>query len=76
MPRPGGERAGGDGGVSPGRPRMPVVVAALVVVLGLIVIARTISLGVGGGLGLLLGGLMVLGGGLRLYMVRASWRRG
>lgn len=55
---------------------MPVVVAALVVALGAVVIVRTISLGVGGGLGLLLGGLMVLGGGLRLYMARAMWRRG
>lgn len=56
--------------------RVPVVVAALVVALGAVVIVRTISLGVGGGLGLLLGGLMVLGGGLRLYMARAMWRRG
>jgi hypothetical protein len=32
------------------------------------------QLGVGGGLGLLIGGLMILGGALRLYMV-GPWRR-
>jgi hypothetical protein len=32
------------------------------------VIARTIEAGVGGGLGLLLGGLLVLAGVLRLYL--------
>ena len=31
-------------------------------------IARTVAAGVGGGLGLLLGGLLVLGGVLRLYL--------
>ncbi len=52
----------------------PMILAALVVVLGLIVVARTIALGVGGGLGLLIGGLMVLGGGLRIYLGVATWR--
>ena len=45
-----------------------VVLAGLLVVLGLAVVVRTIALGVGGGLGLLIGGLMIVGGGLRLYM--------
>ena len=44
------------------------------VLLGLAVIVRTISLGVGGGLGLLIGALLVIGGGLRLYLLR-PWRR-
>lgn len=54
---------------------VPVVLACAVVILGLAVIGRTISLGVGGGLGLLIGGLLVIGGGLRLYLLR-PWRRG
>jgi hypothetical protein len=37
--------------------------------MGAAIIVRTISLGVGGGLGLLIGGLLVLGGALRLYLV-------
>jgi hypothetical protein len=41
--------------------------------IGVASIVRTISLGVGGGLGLLIGGLLVLGGALRLYMV-STWR--
>lgn len=52
----------------------PAVFALIVLALGIGVVARTIALGVGGGLGLLIGGLMILGGGLRLYMVTA-WRR-
>jgi hypothetical protein len=56
------------------RGSVAAVLAALVIALGLAVIARTIALGVGGGLGLLIGGLLVLGGGLRLYMLR-PWRR-
>jgi len=52
----------------------PAVFALIVLALGVGVVARTIALGVGGGLGLLIGGLMILGGGLRLYMVTA-WRR-
>jgi hypothetical protein len=53
---------------------VPVALAGLVVLLGLAVIVRTISLGVGGGLGLLIGALLVIGGGLRLYLLR-PWRR-
>ena len=45
--------------------------AALVfVVLGLVLIGRTIQVGVGGGLGFLFGGLLILAGGLRLYRSR------
>jgi hypothetical protein len=36
--------------------------------LGLAVIVRTVAEGVGGGLGLLLGGLLVVAGTLRLYL--------
>jgi len=54
--------------------RGPVIFACLVVVMGLLVVARTIALGVGGGLGLLIGGMMILGGGLRIYMGVATWR--
>ena len=56
------------------RGRVPVALAGLVVLLGLAVIVRTISLGVGGGLGLLIGALLVIGGGLRLYLLR-PWGR-
>lgn len=49
--------------------RLPAVVAVLVIGLGCAVIARTIALGVGGGLGFVIGGAMIAGGGLRLYMV-------
>lgn len=55
-----------------GRPAQ-IAFSLLIVGLGLAIVIRTISLGVGGGLGLLLGGLLVLGGALRLYMVSA-WR--
>jgi hypothetical protein len=44
--------------------------SALLIVLGVIVIVRTVAEGVGGGLGLLLGGLLVLAGALRLYVSR------
>lgn len=47
-----------------------VVLSALLIVLGLAVVARTVQFGIGGGLGLLLGGLLVLAGGLRLYLSR------
>lgn len=49
-----------------------VVVAAVTIVLGVAVIARTVAAGVGGGLGLLLGGLLVLAGALRLYLARRT----
>lgn len=50
---------------------MRVVLAWLLVALGVIVIVRTIMVGVGGGLGLLLGALLVLAGALRLYLHRS-----
>jgi hypothetical protein len=44
--------------------------AVLLIVLGIAVLVRTVAEGVGGGLGILLGGLLVLGGVLRLYLSR------
>ena len=44
--------------------------AAVFVAVGLALIGRTIQIGVGGGLGLVLGSLLVLVGGLRLYLSR------
>lgn len=52
----------------------PALSALVLLVLGVAVVARTVALGVGGGLGLLLGGLMIVGGALRLYMVLAGGR--
>lgn len=49
--------------------RAPVVFSWILMVMGAAIVARTISLGVGGGLGLLIGGLLLLGGALRLYLV-------
>ena len=46
------------------------VLAGLTVAVGLGLIARTVQLGVGGGLGLVFGGLLVLAGSLRLYLSR------
>jgi hypothetical protein len=46
------------------------VFSAVLVLLGLAMIARTLAGGVGGGLGLLLGLLFVVAGGLRLYLQR------
>jgi hypothetical protein len=45
-----------------------VALSLLLVGLGLVVITRTVQAGVGGGLGLLLGGMLVLAGALRLYL--------
>jgi hypothetical protein len=42
--------------------------SVLLIGLGLAVIARTVQEGVGGGLGLLLGGMLVVAGSLRLYL--------
>ena len=52
------------------------VFSVLLIALGVAVVARTIALGVGGGLGLLLGGLMIVAGVLRLWMTGGVWRRG
>jgi hypothetical protein len=44
--------------------------AVLLIVLGLVVLVRTLIEGIGGGLGLLLGALLILAGALRLYLSR------
>jgi hypothetical protein len=54
---------------------MRVALAWLLIVLGVIVLARTVAACVGGGLGLILGALLLLAGVLRLYLNR-SLRRG
>ena len=59
-----------------GRVRAARVFSILLIALGVAVVARTIALGVGGGLGLLLGGLMIVAGVLRLWMTGGAWRRG
>lgn len=53
----------------PAPPRAPVIFSLVILALGVAIVVRTISLGVGGGLGLLIGGLLALGGALRLYLV-------
>jgi hypothetical protein len=50
------------------RNRATAGLSILLIVLGLAVIARTLSAGVGGGLGLLLGGMLVAAGALRFYL--------
>ena len=49
---------------------MTAAVSWLLVALGVILIARTLAAGVGGGLGLLLGALFILAGAARLYLHR------
>jgi hypothetical protein len=49
---------------------MNVLLGLLLVGLGAAVLVRTVAAGVGGGLGLLLGGLLLLAGGARLYLGR------
>jgi hypothetical protein len=51
---------------------LSVVLSALLVGLGVAVIVRTLLLGIGGGLGLVLGGLLVAAGGARLYIARRA----
>jgi hypothetical protein len=46
------------------------ILSALLVRIGVAVIVRTLLLGVGGGLGLLLGVLLLAAGGARLYLAR------
>jgi hypothetical protein len=46
------------------------VLALLMIALGIAIVVRTITLGVGGGLGFLFGGLLLLAGALRLYLSR------
>ena len=49
---------------------MTTYFSVVLIVLGVAIIVRTILAGVGGGLGLLLGALLILAGGLRLYLQR------
>ena len=49
---------------------MTTYFSAVMIVLGIAIIIRTVVAGVGGGLGLILGVLFVLAGGLRLYLQR------
>jgi hypothetical protein len=48
------------------------VLAVAIVVLGLVVVVRTLSAGVGGGLGLFFGAVLVAAGIGRLYLLRRS----
>jgi hypothetical protein len=48
---------------------VPVAFSCVVIAMGIAIVVRTLSLGTGGGLGLLIGGLLILGGALRLYLV-------
>jgi hypothetical protein len=50
------------------RRRGTALISALLVVLGLAVVARTIHAGVGGGFGLVVGALLAAAGALRLYL--------
>jgi hypothetical protein len=50
------------------RRRTTAALSVLLIGVGTTVIARTVQVGVGGGLGLLLGGLLVVAGVLRLYL--------
>ncbi|MFL5971490.1 MAG: hypothetical protein ACJ750_03815 [Gaiellaceae bacterium] len=50
---------------------MTVALAWLMIALGAAVVVRTLAAGVGGGLGLVLGVLLILAGGLRLYLHRS-----
>jgi hypothetical protein len=50
------------------RRRGTLGLSLLLVGLGIAVIARTVAMGVGGGLGLLLGGMLVAAGALRVYL--------
>jgi len=50
------------------RRRGTVSLSLVLIALGLAAIARTVQAGVGGGLGLVLGGMLVAAGALRLYL--------
>jgi hypothetical protein len=51
---------------------LTVVLSLLLIVLGAAAIVRTLLLGVGGGLGLLLGSLLIGAGAARIYIARRS----
>jgi hypothetical protein len=46
------------------------VLSVVMIALGIGILVRTVAAGVGGGLGILLGGLLILAGALRLYLSR------
>ena len=48
------------------------ILSALLVVLGLAAIVRTVLLGVGGGFGLFVGALLIAAGSVRLYLARKA----
>jgi hypothetical protein len=50
------------------RRQSTIALSVVLVGLGVTVIARSVQAGVGGGLGLLLGGMLVAAGCLRLYL--------
>ena len=54
------------------RRRGTAAISALLVVLGVVVIVRTVQVGVGGGLGLVIGAMLVAAGALRLYLATRS----
>lgn len=45
-----------------------IALSGALVVLGLVIVARTLQAGIGGGFGLLLGALLVAAGAARLYL--------
>ena len=50
--------------------RTSAIFAFVAIALGIAIVVRTVLEGVGGGLGFLLGGLLMLAGLLRLYLLR------
>ncbi len=50
------------------RRRTTILLSATLAGLGLAAVVRTVQAGVGGGLGLVLGGLLLAAGALRLYL--------
>ena len=52
------------------RSRGTIAISTGLIGLGLAVIIRTVTLGVGGGVGLIVGGMLVAAGALRIYLVR------
>jgi hypothetical protein len=54
------------------RRKATAVLSVAMLGVGVAMIARTVQAGVGGGLGLILGGMLVAAGALRLYLSRLS----
>jgi hypothetical protein len=50
------------------RRRTTTLLSLALIVIGCVAIARTVQAGVGGGLGLVLGGMLVAAGALRLFL--------